>query len=222
MVKIAAEMVTFGSGREGASGDPALSTAAGEELSAITSTDSASSAGAIEPGSALGGKFGVGSNGDASLGWDSKSSPKGATSVSGNPLMAFSGWVGDVDRLGGEGCSEEYFSSSELSGSGVMTLAGLGSAEGLEASVDSTADEGMERTGAVATLKAISGPEGGSSVFWGGEGAWTRLLESLLSKGASGCRSPGDADFCEANSSFGLSSKAMNWTRKHVRQVRLY
>lgn len=92
----------------------------------------------------------------------------------------------------------------------MIAFAGLGSAEGLEASVGSTAEGGVERTGAVATLKAVSGPEGGSSVFGGGEGgAWTELLGSLLSKGAAGCRSPGDADLCEGNSSFGLSSKAI-------------
>lgn len=91
MVNIAAVTVTFGSGRDGASGEPALSSSAGEGLSAFTSVDSASSAGAMGQGSVLGGTSGVGSNGDASLGWDSKSSPKGAASVSGNPLTAFSG-----------------------------------------------------------------------------------------------------------------------------------
>lgn len=203
MVNIAAETVTFGSRRDGTSGDPALSSAAGEGLSALTSTDSASSASAM----GLAGMLGVGSSGDTSLGWDSKSSPMGAASVSGNPLTAFS-WVGDVDRLRGVGCSEEDFSSSELSGSGVISLAGLGSTGVLEASVDSTAEGGVESTGDEATLKAVSGPEGGSSVFWGGDGgAWTGLLGSLLSKGFSGCRSPGDADLCEGNSSFGLSSR---------------
>lgn len=92
----------------------------------------------------------------------------------------------------------------------MTALVGLGSADGLWASADSTVEAGMEGTGAVATLEAVSGPEGGSSVFCKGECSWTGLLGSLLSNGASGCRSPGDADLCEADSSFGLSSRAIN------------
>lgn len=91
----------------------------------------------------------------------------------------------------------------------MIALVGAGSADGLGASADSTVEAGMEGVGAVATLEAVSGPEGGSSVFCVGEGTWTGLLGSLLSNGVSGCRNPGDADLCEANSSFGLSSRAI-------------
>lgn len=90
----------------------------------------------------------------------------------------------------------------------MTALVGLGSADELWASADSTVEAGMEGVGAVATLEAVSGPEGGSSVFCKGL-SWTGLLGSLLSNRASGCRSPGDADLCEANSSFGLSSRAI-------------
>lgn len=87
--------------RNGASGKPALSSAGGEGLSVFTTADSASSAGVMGLGSGLGdwGTLEVGSNGETSLGWDSKSSLKGAAPVSVSPLMAFLGWAGDVDRL---------------------------------------------------------------------------------------------------------------------------
>lgn len=92
----------------------------------------------------------------------------------------------------------------------MTALVGLGSADGLWVSADSTVEAGMEGLGAVATLEAVSGPEGGSSVFCEGEGSWTGLLGSILSNEVSGCRSPGDADLCDANSSFVLSSRAIN------------
>lgn len=87
--------------RNGTSEHPALSSAGGKGLSVFTTADSASSAGVMGLGSGLGdwGTLDVGSNGETSLGWDSKSSLKGAASVSVSPLTTFSGWSGDADRL---------------------------------------------------------------------------------------------------------------------------
>lgn len=78
--------------RNGASGHPALSSAGGEGLSVFTTADSASSTGVMGLGSRLGnwGTMEVGSNGETSLGWDSKSSLKEAASVSVSPLTVFS------------------------------------------------------------------------------------------------------------------------------------
>lgn len=85
----------------GVTGHPVLSSAGGEGISAFPATDSASSTGVMGLGSGMWdwGTLEVGSNGETSLGWDSKSSLEGAASVSVSPLMAFSGWARDADRL---------------------------------------------------------------------------------------------------------------------------
>lgn len=93
----------------------------------------------------------------------------------------------------------------------MIALVRLGSANGFGASADSSVEAGMEGVRAVATLEAVSESEGGSSGLCGEEeGVWTGLLGSLLSRGVSGCRRPGDAVLCEENSSFGLSSRGRN------------
>lgn len=87
--------------RDWVTGHPVLSSAGGEGVSAVPAADSASSAGVMGLCSGLGdgGTLEVGSNGETSLDWDSKSSLKGAASASISPLMTFSGWARDEDRL---------------------------------------------------------------------------------------------------------------------------
>lgn len=78
--------------------------------------------------------------------------------------------------------------------------------------VDSLA-EGCSLALAAATGRA-AGPASeagkGSSGSRAGEGSDTGVLASSLSKGASGCTSPGEEDFWATGSNFGKSSKRRN------------